>query len=411
MRYLPFIARNWRFLGFGFLLALASSFGQTFFIALFGREIRAAFELTHGSFGTLYSAATLLSGLTLLWAGAAVDRFDLRRVSTAVSIGLVAACAAMALSPAAWVLVVAIFGLRFTGQGLLSHVSATAMARYHAGGPGGSRGKALAIANLGHPAGEALLPAATVAVAAAIGWRSTWAAIAAVTAVTVVPATLWLLRGHGERHRAMLDRAEREGEGEIGRPWRRREVLRDSRFYLMLPAILAAPFINTGVFFHQAYLVEVKGWSLGYFASAFTVYAVATVASAIASGHLVDRTGAVRLAPAFLPPLTVGLAAMAWTSHPAVAVVYMALAGLTQGAANAIVQSMLAERYGVRHLGAIRALLQALMVLSTSLAPASLGALIDAGTALPTMFAALAGYTGIAAALAAAGARSGPSRT
>ena len=38
MRYLDFLVANRRFLAFGFAMALFSSFGQTFFIAVFGGE-------------------------------------------------------------------------------------------------------------------------------------------------------------------------------------------------------------------------------------------------------------------------------------------------------------------------------------------------------------------------------------
>jgi hypothetical protein len=38
----------------GLLLTIFSSFGQTYFIALFGLEIRETFALSHGDFGGIY---------------------------------------------------------------------------------------------------------------------------------------------------------------------------------------------------------------------------------------------------------------------------------------------------------------------------------------------------------------------
>ncbi|MFN3389870.1 MAG: MFS transporter [Allosphingosinicella sp.] len=49
----------------------------------------------------------------------------------------------------------------------MSHTAMTASARYFEK----DRGKALALANLGHAAGEALLPLAAVFLIALIGWR------------------------------------------------------------------------------------------------------------------------------------------------------------------------------------------------------------------------------------------------
>ena len=61
---------------FGFLLTFSSSIGQTFFISLFAGEIRSELNISHGMFGTFYSAATLTSALFFLWFGKFTDQFD-----------------------------------------------------------------------------------------------------------------------------------------------------------------------------------------------------------------------------------------------------------------------------------------------------------------------------------------------
>ena len=47
------------------------------------------------------------------------------------------------------------------------------------------------------------------------------------------------------------------------------DALQDWRFYALAPGILAAPFLVTSVLFHHAYLVETKGWTLGAFSTLF----------------------------------------------------------------------------------------------------------------------------------------------
>jgi len=398
MRYLGFMARHPRLLLFGFLLAFASSFGQTFFIALFGADLRAEHGLTHGGFGALYSGATFVSGVGLLWAGGAVDRFDLRNFTLLVAAGLVTACLLMATAPTAAVMAIAILLLRFTGQGLLSHVAITTMARSFEGGPGGTRGKAISLAALGHPAGEALLPAVAVALIAGVGWREAWLAVAAFVAVGVVPAVAIILHRRRELGAAPTPAAG-GADDPATRHWTRREVLRDPRFYFKLPMVLALPFIATGVFFHQAHIAEVKGWTLGTFAEGFAIFAVAATASGVAAGPLVDRFGGLRLMPWLLTPLAAGLVTLASSDAPLALYAFMTLAGVTQGLVGTAVQAMWAERYGVRHLGAIRSLAQALAVISTSGSPVLLGALIDVGVTVDTLAAAMAAYVGLAIAL------------
>ena len=62
--YIKFALANRRILAFGFLMALGSSFGQTFFIGIFSPSIEAEFGLSHSEWGTIYMAGTLLSAAT-----------------------------------------------------------------------------------------------------------------------------------------------------------------------------------------------------------------------------------------------------------------------------------------------------------------------------------------------------------
>jgi hypothetical protein len=45
--YFRFANANRRLIGFGFLMAFASSFGQTYFIGVFGPSIQTEFGLSH----------------------------------------------------------------------------------------------------------------------------------------------------------------------------------------------------------------------------------------------------------------------------------------------------------------------------------------------------------------------------
>ncbi|MCH7543240.1 MAG: MFS transporter [Proteobacteria bacterium] len=149
--YLTFVLENRRFLAYGLLFTMVSSFGHTYFIGLFGAEIRAEFGLSHGSFGSIYSLATLGSGVAVIWLGRKIDDVDLRLYTALVCAALVAACFFLALAPGVAFLTLALFSLRLAGPGLTVHAATTSMARYF----GGQRGKASAIASLGQTAGEA----------------------------------------------------------------------------------------------------------------------------------------------------------------------------------------------------------------------------------------------------------------
>ncbi|MBW6496476.1 MAG: MFS transporter, partial [Burkholderiaceae bacterium] len=130
MNFVSLLRRNPRTLGFGFLHALASSAGQTFVIALFLPDIKGSFGLGDAEVASLYAAATVASAAVLWTAGRWIDRVDLLRYSFMSGLFLALACfftASVTLVP---LLAIGFFALRLGGQGLLTHVTVTAVARY-----------------------------------------------------------------------------------------------------------------------------------------------------------------------------------------------------------------------------------------------------------------------------------------
>lgn len=377
--YFRFIAANAGLLGFGFMANFFSGFGQTFFIGVFGGALRADFGLSHGEFGLVYSLATLASAVCFVWAGRQIDRLDLRLyVALAASLYAVA-CLWIALMPAvAWMLVLGFALVRLSGQSLMTHIGGATMARYF----DTSRGMAVSVAGLGLAAAEAVLPPAGVALLDGVGWRGTWFAIAVVLVVVLVPLGQWLLRGQPERERRFREERASSIADEGERDWLLREVLRDPAFYLVLPTIVFTPFVVTGIFFHQAHVVELKGWSLGLFATAFVAYAGASVLGMVASGPMVDRFGARRVVPVFLGPLVLGLIPLAVSSHPAAAYAFMLGAGVTNGMGTTLISALWAEMYGPLHIGSIRSVVWTTIVVSTAIAPVLFGALFDSGVAV-----------------------------
>ena len=362
-----------RLLAFGFLLTFLSSFGQTFFIGLFSEELRAASGLNHGAFGTVYSAATLASAVCMFWAGALIDRTTLRSYVTAAALLLTAGCILLITAEDVLWLAAAFFLLRFAGQGLLTHSAVTSAVRFFER----ARGKALAIVLLGHPAGEAVLPLMAVLIAASAGWRSVWMLAAAVLVIAIPGVAHFCARSISGPAKGI----ERSSTVHVTRTQpvdaSRGEVLRDRRFHFLLPTLLLPGFVLTGVFIHQRHLVDEKGWELSWFAASFMAFAGAQVVGTLSSGPLIDRFTARRLAPFYLLPLGAACIAINMTDDRLVAIPFMIGAGLTLGMAASIVTVLLAEIYGVTHLGAIRALAVSTMIMSTALAPAIFGWLLE----------------------------------
>ncbi|MCK0168431.1 MFS transporter [Jannaschia sp. S6380] len=376
------------------LLSFVSSFGQTFFIAVFAGEIMRDFALTDGQWGLIYTVATSCSALAMIWAGALTDRLRVRHLGICTALLLATACLVMAGARSAAVLVVAIFLLRFAGQGMMSHLSAVSMARWFVA----NRGKALSVASMGVALGQALLPVLFVAAMAWVDWRALWLA-AAGAVVILLPLLVRLLRSE-RTPRSMVVETEAEGMG--GRHWTRPEILRHWLFWAMVPLLLGPPAFGTALFFHQVHLTLVKGWALVDYVALLPLFTVLAIGTTFASGALLDRIGSPRPMQVFLLPFALGFATMAGAQSLWGAALAIAFFGIGTGAQATIPSAFWAEFFGTRYLGAIKALAAAIMVLGTALGPGLTGALIDAGLTLPEQMPAIAVYFLLAGGLAAA---------
>jgi MFS family permease len=374
MTYLDFIRQHTRLALFGPLLSFFSNFGQTFFISLFLPFFLAEFTLSNASFGGLYSAATLGSALTLMWVGQFIDRYDLKLYSALVAVGLSSAALLMSASATVWMLFLALFGLRLFGQGLAVHTAQTTMARYFFA----IRGKALSVSALGLPLGEAILPTLGALSIAYLGWRGSWLAVGLLVLVVLLPLLQILLKTL-ETHPERWTQRQSEESQAPSHSWNRRQVLRDPRFYCVLPASLLSPFLLTGLFLYQLILADHKGWPVEVMAGAFAVFAGARVVCSLTVGPLIDRWSARRLFPILPAPLLVGIFVLWWVDAPWAPFVYLLFAGMTEGMGISVKSALWAELYGVRTLGAIRSMLATIVLVSTAVSPVLFGWLLDVG--------------------------------
>lgn len=359
--------------------------GQTYFISLFSGEIRLATSLSDGEFAAVYSLATLCSAVTMIWSGGFIDKVDLKKLSVILVFGLAVGCGILSISTGIVGLALGFFLLRQLGQGLMYLTSTTAMVRYleH------NRGKSTALAGMGYAVSEAVMPSVLVALLLWVGWRSSWQVTALFLIVLVVPAILYLLHNHQQRHSAYLadlsQPSDKAQGNQLRKQWTRSEVIRDKFFYLFVPGLMAQPLMFTGFIFHQVHLVESKGWSLTVWASLFFMYALVSVGTKIVSGFLVDRYGAIRMVPLLSLPMGIGLIILSTTSDIIWGGVFLALTGITVGLQTTISAPFWSEMYGSKHLGSIKSLATSVMVLSTAISPIILGWYIDQGTRMETL--------------------------
>ena len=368
------IKSNFKIIFFGFIFLFGSSVGQSFFIGLFNFEIRNELNITNGQFGTIYGLATLCSSVLLIWIGKKIDDFKLIHYSLFVVIFLALSALIFSFIKGIVFLFIGLFLLRMSGQGLMSHTSTTAISRYFEK----RRGKALSIVFLGMSLGEFILPVLIVYLLSFIYWRDLWIIISIIIILLLPLICFFTVKNISILSREQNDENKKNNLSLI-KNWTRREVLKDYRFYTILPCLLASPFVITGLVIYQSFILESKNWGDYVIAKAFMSYSFFTVVTLFLSGFLVDKFTSRKLLFYLNIPMIVSLIVIAFSDHSFSAFIFMGLLGITNGLANVIISSLWAEIYGVNYLGSIKALTGSLMVFSTAFGTAVFGILIDYG--------------------------------
>ena len=371
------IKSNFKIILFAFVFLFASSVGQSFFIGLFNSEIRNELNISHSEFGTIYGIATLCSSLLLIWIGKKIDEFKLVHYSIFAIVLLAFSSIFFSYVNGIIFLFFGIFLLRFSGQGLMAHTSTTAISRYFEK----RRGKALSIVFLGMSLGEFILPVLIVYLLSFIYWRELWIQISIVVLLFLPIICIFTVKNITIQSREKNDENKKE-ETSLIKSWTRKEVLRDFKFYTILPCLLASPFVITGIVINQSFILESKNWDDYALAKSFMSYSLFTVLTLFFSGLLVDKFTSRKLLIYLNFPMILSLIVLIFFEHSFSAYIFMGLLGITNGFANVLLTSLWAEIYGVNYLGAIKALTGSLIVFSTALGTAVFGLLIDYGNSI-----------------------------
>ena len=354
---------------FGFIFTFFSSFGQSFFLGLFNESIRNELNITHGQFGSIYASATLLSSIILIWVGKKIDDFDVLKFSFFVISLLAISTFTFSKINSVAFLFVAILLMRFSGQGMMSHTASTTISRYFTN----TRGKALSTGWFGLSTAEFLMPVTIIYALTIMDWRNIWIIIS-VAIILFLPLVSYFLVKE-------VKLSSREDDNEVIKEnikqWKRSEVIKDYRFIIIALNMLAMPWIATGIFVYQSFILSAKNWGEYTIAQSFMVYSIASVLTLFVAGYLIDKFTSRKLLIYMNIPFLISLLILIYFQSPVSSFLFLGLIGVSNGFANVLGSSTWAELYGVKFIGSIKALTTALMVFSTAFGTALFGLMID----------------------------------
>ena len=255
----------------------------------------------------------------------------------------------------------------------MSHTSTTTISRFFER----TRGKALSTAWFGLSTAEFILPVFITYLLVIYSWRSVWQGIAILVIIFLPIVILNTIKS------IQLDSREENKDKDDKiveiKSWRRRDVIKDYRFYIVSLNMLAMPWIATGVFVYQSFISDSKMWETYTIPKAFMVYSITSIVTLFISGFLVDKFTGRKLILFMNIPLLLAMFTLFQFNHEIFAYIFLGLIGISNGLANILGSSTWAEIYGVKYIGSIKALTTAFMVFSTAFGTAVFGLLIDNG--------------------------------
>ena len=128
-------------------------------------------------------------------------------------------------------LFVLIFGLRFFGQGAMSHTGTTTMSRYYIS----DRGKAISVGSLGDVLAMMTFPIIALYIFQLVGWSEAWLFAGLSILIIFFPLYLYLLKDQTRLHKEFL---KRTNETTLQKKWNIRNVIIDKNFYVYLPIFM-----------------------------------------------------------------------------------------------------------------------------------------------------------------------------
>ena len=151
---------------------------------------------------------------------------------------------------------------------MMSHTATTTISRYFTK----SRGKALSTSWFGLSTAEFILPVLIVYLLTVTSWQNLWIYIS-ILVLIFLPFTSFILVKN-----LNFDSRESNG-GKLKKKlkiknWKRKEVIKDYRFYIVCANMLAMPWIATGTFVYQSFILSSKNWGPYIIAQSFMVYSV-----------------------------------------------------------------------------------------------------------------------------------------
>lgn len=356
---------GWTIVGVGFLAHIASAFSISSTLSVFLKPLSADLGISRGVFSLIRSGEILIGAAAAPLVGTLIDRYGGRWLMAAG--GLVSGAGFLLLGQARdfWQFLFLRWLLVSPGDALMgSMVVNVSIARWFVR----LRGRALALAGMGHGLAKVGMPLLAASLILSAGWRSAWIVFGLLTVGLVVGPSLLFMRRRPEDMGLVPDgRTKHETDANSNGvssararsaiadiAWSRREALRTRAFWLIVTTFGVAHVGVSGLNLHVFSFVSDQGHPAMVAALVMSIIAFMQFSTPIVWGLLAERSEIGRLIMAKFLIQAAGISLA--LSIPGLLSLYTGffLYGIGMGATSILSEMIWANYFGRISLGKIR---------------------------------------------------------
>jgi MFS family permease len=383
---------GWTIVAVGFLAHIASAFSISSTLSVFLKPLSTDLGISRGVFSLIRSGEILIGAAAAPLVGTRLDRHGARWLMA--SGGLIAGAGFLLLGQARdfWQFLIFRWLLVSPGDSLMgSMVVNVTISRWFVR----MRGRALALAGMGHGVAKVGMPLLAASLIAYTGWRGAWAVFGLLTLALVVgPSVLFMRRrpedmgllpdGSSPAQHESKTTAKEVGSASAPRSasvdveWSRREALRTPAFWLIVTTFGVAHVGVTGLNLHVFSFVSDQGHPAMVAALVMSIIAFMQLSTPLVWGLLAERSNIARL---IMAKFLIQAAGILWAlSDPGLVSLYSGffLYGIGMGGTSILAEMIWANYFGRISLGKIRGIGTLLTHAFSAAGPPFFGLLFDA---------------------------------
>ncbi len=385
---------GWIILATATLAAFFSSPGQTYSISAFIDNYIHDFGYSRTYISSIYSIATVISGMLMIMMGKSVDRFGSRRMLIVVGIGLAITTFFNSTLMNIPMIFIGFFFLRFFGQGSLTLIPNALVPQWFEK----RRAFALSIVTMGTIFGNLIVPVFNTMLIESKGWRFAWQVWGILIIIVFIPWVIATVVNKPEDIGLLPDNRKALNEDETRAELEKLELssfsleqaFKTLAFWAIGFISMIVPIISTGMLFHFYSLMGTKNVEPGQTAFIIGLVALPGLISPLVSRWIIDRYRPRIILLFTLFTIAADMLFMLTVQSVIGAVIFILVYGLAMSVQNISINVLWVQYFGRKHLGSIRGAATVFAVIGSAFGTVPFGLSYDLTGSYSTVFVSMA---------------------